>query len=377
MNKMRKHKVEVAVVGAGPAGLAAAIEAAGAGAKKVLIIDENTKAGGQLFKQIHKFFGSEAHLAGTRGIDIGAKLLKEVEKSRAEIWLETIVFAIYEDKKLAIINKAKGSRLIEAEKIIFATGASENVISFPGWTLPGVMGAGAAQTMVNLHRVLPGRSILMIGSGNVGLIVSYQLMQAGAEVVAVIEAMPQIGGYGVHASKVRRAGVPILTSHTVKQANGKDFVESATIIKLDEKGKPIPGTEKRLKVDTICLAVGLSPLAELAWMAGCKFEYIPELGGFVPLHNEDMETSVEDIYVAGDITGVEEENTAIDEGRLAGVSVAESLGYLSSREANERKQVIRDRLKCLRMGPFGEVRQKAKEKIIKLRSSYHKSTYKV
>ena len=134
MNKMRKHKVEVAVVGAGPAGLAAAIEAAGAGAKKVLIIDENTKAGGQLFKQIHKFFGSEAHLAGTRGIDIGAKLLKEVEKSRAEIWLETIVFAIYEDKKLAIINKAKGSRLIEAEKIIFATGASENVISIPGWT---------------------------------------------------------------------------------------------------------------------------------------------------------------------------------------------------------------------------------------------------
>jgi len=377
MNKMRKHKVEVAVVGAGPAGLAAAIEAASAGAKKVLIIDENTKAGGQLFKQIHKFFGSEAHLAGTRGIDIGAKLLKEVEKSRAEIWLETIVFAIYEDKKLAIINKAKGSRLIEAKKIIFATGASENVISFPGWTLPGVMGAGAAQTMVNLHRVLPGRSILMIGSGNVGLIVSYQLMQAGAEVVAVLEAMPKIGGYGVHASKIRRAGVSILTSHTIKQANGKDFVESATIIKLDEKGKPIPGTEKRLKVDTICLAVGLSPLAELAWMAGCKFEYIPELGGFVSLHNEDMETSVEDIYVAGDITGVEEENTAIDEGRLAGVSVAGSLGYLSSREANERKQIIRDRLKCLRMGPFGEVRQKAKEKIMKLWSNYHESRYKV
>lgn len=278
MKKMREHKVEVAVVGAGPAGLAATLEVASAGVKRVLLIDENAKAGGQLFKQIHKFFGSEAHLAGTRGIDIGAKLLKKVEKCGAEIWLETIVFAIYEDKRLAIINKSKGSGLIEAEKIIIATGASENVISFPGWTLLGVMGAGAAQTMVNLHRVLPGRSILMIGSGNVGLIVFYQLMQAGAEVVAVLEAMPKIGGYGVHASKIRRAGVPILTSHTIKQANGKDFVESATIIKLDEKGKPIPGTEKRLKVDTICLAVGLSPLAELAWMAGCKFEYIPELG---------------------------------------------------------------------------------------------------
>ncbi len=373
---MREYKVEVAIVGAGPAGLVAATEAVNAGVKRVLLIDENVKAGGQLFKQIHKFFGSEAHLAGTRGIDIGDKLLREVEKCGVEICLETIVFALYEDKKLAIINETKGSGLIEAKKIIIASGASENVISFPGWTLPGVMGAGAAQTMINLHRVLPGRFILMIGSGNVGLIVSYQLMQAGAEVVAVIETMPKIGGYGVHASKIRRAGVPILTSHTIKQANGKDFVESATIIKLDEKGKPIPGTEKTLKIDTICLAVGLSPLAELAWMVGCKFEYISELGGFVPLHNEDMETSVEDIYVAGDITGVEEENTAMDEGRLAGVSVVESLGYLSSREASECKQVIRNRLKCLRMGPFGEVRQKAKEKIVKLWSNYHESRYK-
>ncbi len=153
MKKMREHKVEVAVVGAGPAGLAATLEVASAGVKGVLLIDENAKAGGQLFKQIHKFFGSEAHLAGTRGIDIRDKLLKEVEKSGVEIWLESIVFALYEDKRLAIINKNRGSGLIEVKKIIVATGASENVISFPGWTLPGVMGAGAAQAMINLHQV--------------------------------------------------------------------------------------------------------------------------------------------------------------------------------------------------------------------------------
>ena len=374
---MSKHKVEVAVVGGGPAGLAAAVETAGAGVKGVLLIDENTKAGGQLFKQIHKFFGSEAHLAGTRGIKIGARLLEEVEASGVDIWLDTVVFGLFEGNRLGVINKIRGSGLIEAEKIVIATGASEKVVPFPGWTLPGVMGAGAAQTMVNLHRVLPGRSVLMVGSGNVGLIVSYQLMQAGAEVVAVIEAMPRIGGYGVHASKIRRAGVPIFTSHTIKQANGKDSVEFATIIKLDQKRRPIPGTEKTLKVDTICLAVGLNPLAELAWMAGCKFEYMPELGGFVPLHNEDMETSMTGVYVAGDISGVEEENTAVDEGRLAGISVAESLGYLSSREAHECKQVIRSRLKCLRTGPFGEGRQEAKEGIMTLWSEHHESGHKI
>jgi thioredoxin reductase len=355
-------EAELVIVGAGPAGLSAAIEAAKAGVK-VMICDENQRAGGQLFKQIHKFFGSRAHQAGTRGIDIGQNLLNEVEKIGVDVKLDAVVWGIFSDRRVGIVHEGKNT-LVKAKKILLATGAAENVLAFPGWTLAGVMGAGAIQTMVNVHRVLPGKNVLMIGSGNVGLIVSYQLMQAGAKVAAIVEAMPRIGGYAVHASKVRRAGVPILTSTTIKEAKGKEKVEKAVIIKLDDKFKQVAGSEKEFDVDVICLAVGLSPLAELAWMAGCKFTDVPELGGLLAIHNEDMETTVPGIYVAGDIAGIEEASTAIEEGRLAGIAIAESLGYINAAAAKEQKQQIYKRSDQLRDGPFGIGRRKAKEVLI-------------
>ena len=353
---------ELAVVGGGPAGLAAAIEAAKAGVK-VSLFDENEKPGGQLFKQIHKFFGSKEHQAGIRGHDIGYQLLNECQKVGVDTRLNTVVWGI-EDNKIGIVNE-KASRIVDAKRIIVATGASENPLSFPGWTLPGVMGAGAAQTMMNVDRVLPGTKVLMVGSGNVGLIVSYQLLLAGAEVVAVVEALPKIGGYIVHAAKLRRAGVPILTSTSILEARGKEAVKEATICSLDEKLCPLEGCERTLKVDLICLAVGLSPLAELCWMAGCKFKYLPELGGFVPLHDENMRTTLSYLYVVGDVAGVEEASSALEEGKLAGVSVAEELGYLKKDEAEEEKDRIRKRLSSLRLGPFGDMRAKAKLELMR------------
>ncbi|MDI6870987.1 MAG: FAD-dependent oxidoreductase [Bacillota bacterium] len=354
---------DVTIIGAGPAGLAAAIEAARAGAK-VVLVDENARPGGQLFKQIHKFFGSREHFAGTRGIDLARKLCQEAQELGVQLVLDTAAFAIY-DGRIVAGTTPKGTVQIESERIILATGAMENTFSFKGWTKPGVMGAGAAQTMINLHRVLPGSRILMVGSGNVGLIVTYQLLQAGADVVAVIEALPKIGGYAVHAAKVRRAGVPILTSHTVLEAKGEPEVSSAVICQLDDF-KPVAGTEREVEVDTVCLAVGLTPLAELAWMAGCQCEYLPALGGFVPVHDERMETTVKGIFVAGDVTGVEEASTAIEEGRLAGIAAAASLGLLSPDEAEERMTAAWERLAALRMGPFGEGRQAAKEQLMKV-----------
>jgi thioredoxin reductase len=222
---------------------------------------------------------------------------------------------------------------------------------------------------MNIHRVLPGRRILMIGAGNVGLIVSYQLLQAGADVVAVVEGLPQIGGYGVHASKIRRAGVPILTRHTILRADGQESVESATIAQVDDQWRPIAGTEQTLEIDTICLAVGLSPMSELAWMAGCQFIYIPSLGGHLPLHDDNMETTVPGIYVAGDIAGIEEASTAMEEGRLAGLASAEALGYRSE-ETTRRKEEARGALDQLRAGPFGEGRRQAKLQILEAFLAY-------
>ena len=351
---------DIAVIGAGPAGLCAAAEAANAGAK-VLVIDENARPGGQLFKQIHKFFGSKEHDAGIRGFRIGEALLEEVKRSGAEVMLDSLAYGIFPKEGIGLIHEGK-HYLVKAAKTVICAGAKENYMAFPGSTLPGVMGAGAAQTMVNLHRVLPGRKVLMLGSGNVGLIVSYQLMQAGADVVALVEAAPRIGGYGVHAAKIRRAGVPIYTSHTISRILGTDEVQGVEIVALDNKWQPIDGTEKTIDCDTVCLAVGLNPMTELVWQAGCTFEYIPALGGHVPLHDENMETSVSGIYVAGDVTGVEEASSAMDEGRLAGIAAAQSLGFLSDEKAETSKEIIRSRLLSLRSGPFGLARRAAKEK---------------
>jgi len=353
---------EIAIVGGGPAGLSASIEARTYGAK-VTLVDENQKPGGQLFKQIHKFFGSQEHHAGVRGYIIGEQLLRDCQRLNVEVMLETVVWGIFEGNRLGVVNKSL-NRIIKADRIILATGASENPLAFPGWTLPGVMGAGAVQTMMNVHRVLPGRDALMIGSGNVGLIVAYQLLQAGANVHALIEALPRIGGYLVHAAKLKRAGVPILTSHTISEARGTESIEEAIVVALDKDYKPITGSEQTFKVDLICIAVGMSPESELCRMAGCRMKYIKELGGHVPIHDERMETTVPGIYVAGDSSGIEEASTAIEEGRLAGLSAAESLGYISKDEFEEKADIIRQRLLSLRTGPFGEARLKAKQKLI-------------
>ncbi len=360
-------KKEVVVVGGGPAGLAAAIEAAKRGAQ-VLIIDSNHVAGGQLFKQIHKFFGSGKHRAGTRGMDIGTELLKEAESYGVEIMLNSSVIGIFEPMTVAAAtgadNQGKITEVIEAEQIVIACGASENVVRFRGWTIPGVMGAGAAQTMINVNRVLPGEKVLMIGSGNVGLIVSYQLLQAGADVVALVEAAPAIGGYAVHASKLARVGVPILIAHTVFEVRGKERVEKAIVGQLDANWKPLPGTERVFEVDTVCIAAGLKPLVELSMMYGCELMFDPRLGGWAAVHNEKMETTKSGIYVAGDVSGVEEANTALEEGRLAGVSVAEARGLISAESAEKDRLEIWSRLDGLREGPKGEARRQVKKELI-------------
>ena len=352
---------DIVVVGAGPAGLAAAIEAAKRGAR-TLVVDENNKPGGQLFKQIHKFFGSHEHRAGVRGYDIGRQLLDEAAECGVEVWLDAVVHGLF-DARLAVLREGR-QVTVAAGRIILATGASENAVAFPGSTLPGVMGAGAIQTMINVHRVLPGKRFVMLGSGNVGLIVCYQLMQAGAEVLAVVEAMPSIGGYGVHAAKIRRAGVPILVGTTISRVVGQGKVEAVVLATLGPDGRIDPQSERTLAADTVGLAVGLTPLTELAWMAGCEFFFSPKLGGHLPLHDENMLTSLPYLYVAGDITGVEEASTAMEEGRLAGIAAAESLGLVAAAAAAADKAAVRQRIDVLRSGPFGEGRRLAKAEIL-------------
>ncbi|MBW2058414.1 MAG: FAD-dependent oxidoreductase [Deltaproteobacteria bacterium] len=359
-------EVPAAIIGAGPAGLSAAIELARAGVE-TLVIDENDRPGGQLVKQIHRFFGSRHEMAGMRGFEIGEALFSEAERLGVRFMLNTAAYGIFKESGQLGIHDRRDDLLglVKAERLILATGARENPLWFPGWTLPGVMGAGAFQTMVNVHRVMPGRRIVVVGSGNVGLIVAFQALQAGIEVAAVCEALPRLGGWEVHGAKLRRQGVPILLSTTVERALGDEEVRGVVLVRLDKDGRPEPGERRVLEVDAICLAVGLSPLAELAWMAGCRCVFSNELGGWLPAHDEWMRTSIETLWVAGDLAGVEEASTAMEEGRLAGLGVSRSLGALDRRAAVLRGRKIRARLEELREGSCGKYRKTAKAALVK------------
>ena len=342
---------EVAIVGGGPAGLSAAIYAARLGTS-VMLFDENPIIGGQLIKQTHMFFGAREHYAKIRGIDIGDKLIELINELDIQLLTEASVIGYFEPHILAIIHNGQ-LKQVKTKKVIIATGAAENMLAFENNDLPGVYGAGAVQTLMNVYGILPGENILMVGAGNIGVIVSYQLLQAAANVVAVVEALPTIGAYQVHASKIARVGVPILTSHTIQRAIGKDQVQGAIIVQIDENWQEIPGTERALKVDTICLSVGLNPSSEILFQAGCEMCYIPALGGNVALHDENLETTVPGLYVAGDVSGIEEASSAMLEGRLAGIAAAESLKG-ETEETRRLKEEVRKGLQELRRGPFGE-----------------------
>lgn len=351
----RSHvkRFDLIVVGAGPAGLSAAIEGARCGLE-VVVFDENDRPGGQLFKQIHKFFGSEEHKAKTRGFRIGEELLAEARDCGVRVRLQTVVTGIYLDKEV-IVEAGDGVEHYKADAIVVATGASEKTVPFDGWTLPGVIGAGAAQTMMNIHRLKPGTRVLMLGSGNVGLVVSFQLIQAGCEVVAVVDAAPRIGGYGVHAAKVARTGVPFYLSHTIVSTDGEETVEGVTIAEVDGGWKPTPGSEKHFDVDTICLAVGLSPMSQLLHGAGCRMADTPL--GYVPESDDHGQTTISGVFVAGDVSGIEEASSAMIEGRIAGAAAAEYLGYIDEESLGQSVTRFEHALDALHQGMFAPGRR--------------------
>ncbi|HAK72482.1 MAG TPA: pyridine nucleotide-disulfide oxidoreductase [Sporomusaceae bacterium] len=340
-------KTDVLVIGGGPAGLMAATSAAGSGAE-VLLVERSERLGGQLIKQTHKFFGSREEYAGERGIDIAARLIKETEAQAAiTTWKNATVAGIYPDGVVVIACKDSFYTVLP-QKIIVATGAAEKTMLFPNNDLPGIYGAGALQTLMNVYGIMPGKRILMVGAGNIGVIVAYQLLQAGVEVAGVVEAAPQVGGYAVHAAKLARYGVPIYTSHTIKAAHGEECLTGVTIARLDECWQPIVGTDRYIAVDGLCLAVGLTPLTELCWQAGCEMRYVAELGGYVPLRDANMRTTKSGLFLAGDVAGVEEASAAMVAGKIAGLSVAEELGCLGVMNELEK---AKKQLAALRAGP--------------------------
>jgi len=297
--------VSVLVVGGGPAGLAAAAELGRRGVR-TLLVDDKDRLGGKLVLQTHRFFGSvDAVYAGTRGIDIAARLADEVaEHASVEVWSASTVLAVFGDGWVGVLRPDDRYVLVRPEVVVVATGARERSLTFRGNTLPGVYGAGAFQTLLNRDQVRIAERVFVVGGGNVGLITAYHALQAGVRVVGLVEAAPACGGYRVHHDKLARAGVPILTSHTVLSANGAEAVESVTVARVDEAFRPMPGTERSFACDAVLVAVGLEPVDEFlvkARSAGLR------------------------VVAAGDADAVAEASAAIFSGRIRGLEVARTL----------------------------------------------------
>ncbi|MDD4310627.1 MAG: FAD-dependent oxidoreductase, partial [Candidatus Cloacimonetes bacterium] len=291
-------KTDVLIIGGGPSGLSAAIEL---GKKNIstLIVDDKNMLGGKLVLQTHKFFGSqEDSSAGTRGHDIGKNLAKELsDYPSISVWLNSTVVFVFSDKKVGILKDGV-YKIVEPNRILNAAGAREKYLRFPGNNLASIYGAGAFQTLVNRDLVRPTNRLFIIGGGNVGLIAGYHALQAGIEVVGLVEAMPSCGGYKVHADKLMRLGVPIYTSHSILCANGNETVESITITGIDKDFKAVPGTEKTFTCDTILIAVGLDPLSEFTLEA---------VAAGIPVDS------------AGDALEIAEASSAMFNGKIAGL----------------------------------------------------------
>ncbi len=329
--------VDVLIVGGGPAGLSAAIELGKLGVR-TLIVDDKDRLGGKLVLQTHKFFGSvEDSYAGTRGFEIGNILAAEIATyPSVEVWLNATAVAVFSDRIVGVVRSGRYVT-VKPRKLMIATGAREKMLSFPGNTLPGVYGAGAFQTLVNRDLVKSSQRVLIVGGGNVGLIAGYHAIQAGIEVAALIEALPQVGGYKVHADKLMRLGVPIFTRHTIVCAAGVQQVESATIAELDERWNVKPGTEKTFAVDTVLIAVGLAEVNEF-------YQKARQWGM--------------DVFHAGDAQEIAEASAAMFTGKIEGLKIAQTLGVYSGdipREWDEKALILKSRPgKVLRREPPGK-----------------------
>jgi NADPH-dependent 2,4-dienoyl-CoA reductase/sulfur reductase-like enzyme len=325
----------------------------------VVLIDGYPRPGGQYFKQLPGPFGSDDHTPHQMQAET---MFRQLAKANVCLLIDTLVWDAFpasdaREWYLALHGPGAPDHL-QAKALILATGAYDRPIVFPGWTLPGVMTAGAAQILLETQRVLPGRRILLSGTGPLQLAVAAQLVRAGAEVVGVLEGAP-IGLRSVRYAPamwgqwarlregwdywrtLRRAGVPLRFGWSVVEARGNGEVEEAVIARLDGDWRPIPTSRQTVVVDTLVIGYGFIPSTELSRLLGCQLDFVPEQGGYVPRRDDEMQTSLPGVYAVGDGAGIGGAELSRVEGRIAGLAVARKLGRLDEEAA--RAAITRQR----------------------------------
>uniref|UniRef100_UPI0019574FDF NAD(P)/FAD-dependent oxidoreductase n=1 Tax=Alkaliphilus hydrothermalis TaxID=1482730 RepID=UPI0019574FDF len=314
---------EVVIIGGGPAGLAAAIEAKNNGVNNILVIERDRELGGILQQCIHNGFGLHVFKEELTGPEYAERFIDELKKQGIEYKLDTMVLDITEDRQVSMINTLDGFLKVEAKAVILAMGCRERTrgaINIPGTRASGIFTAGTAQRFANMEGYMVGKDVVILGSGDIGLIMARRMTLEGAKVHAVVELLPFSGGLTRNIVQcLDDFEIPLLLSHTVTNIIGKDRVEEIEIAQVDEKRRPIPGTEERFKCDTLLLSVGLIPENELSKSAGIELD--PITGG--PVVNESMETSIEGIFACGNVVHVHDlVDWVTEESRRAGKNAA-------------------------------------------------------
>ena len=295
---------DIVIVGGGPAGLAAALAARENGVADILILEREDRLGGILNQCIHNGFGLHTFQEELTGPEYAARYIEKVEELQIPYKLQTMVLNIMPDKRVAAMNREDGLFEVQAKAVILAMGCRERprgALNIPGFRPAGIYTAGTAQRLVNIEGFLPGRKIVILGSGDIGLIMAHRLTLEGARVQAVVEILPKSGGLQRNIVQcLEDFDIPLLLRHTVVDIKGRERVSGVTVSAVDEQGKPIPGTGQEYDCDTLLLSVGLIPENELTRELGARMD--PATHG--PVVNEKLETTIPGVFACGNVLHV-------------------------------------------------------------------------
>lgn len=331
---------DIVIIGGGPAGLAAAVSAKNSGVDSILILERDKELGGILNQCIHNGFGLHTFQEELTGPEYASRFIEQVEDLKIEYKLNTMVMDITEDKLVTAMNREEGLFEIQAKAVILAMGCRERsrgALNIPGYRPAGIYSAGTAQRLVNMEGFMPGREVVILGSGDIGLIMARRMTLEGAKVKVVSELMPYSGGLKRNIVQcLDDYGIPLKLSHTVVDIKGKERLEGVTLAEVDQKGKPISGTEEFYSCDTLLLSVGLIPENEIS--GGMGVEMNPVTSG--PKVNESLETNIEGVFACGNVLHVHDlvdfvSEEAVSAGKNAAAYVREG-----DRLENEKEIVL-------------------------------------